>query len=68
VTPWPYPSAENLPDLEGGGIWNTEGWVGAVLDAAAVVGGSGGTGEPAERAERFLASAVAACRTLLTAP
>jgi len=62
VTPWPYPSTENLPDLEGGGIWNTEGWVGAVLDSAALLDG---TGDPAHRAERFLASAVAGCRTLL---
>ena len=62
VTPWPYPSPENLPELDGGGTWNTEGWVGAVLEAATLLGGAG---DPAHRAERFLASAVAACRTLL---
>jgi len=62
VTPWPYPSTENLPDLEGGGIWNTEGWVGAVLDAATLLDGSG---DPGHRAERFVASAVAGCRALL---
>ncbi len=65
VTPWPYPSTEKLPDLEGGGIWNTEGWVGAVLDAATLLDG---VGDPAHRAERFLASAVAGCRALLAAP
>lgn len=62
VTPWPYPSAEKLPDLEGGGIWNTAGWVGAVLESATLLDG---TGEPAHRAERFVESAVAACRALL---
>jgi hypothetical protein len=62
VTPWPYPSGEKLPDLEGGGIWNTAGWVGAVLESAALLDG---TGEPAHRAERFVESAVAGCRALL---
>ena len=65
VTPWPYPSTEKLPDLEGGGIWNTEGWIGAVLDAATLLNGAG---DPAHRAERFLASAVAGCQTLLATP
>jgi hypothetical protein len=63
VTPWPYPSPENLPELEGGGTWNTAGWVGAVLEAATLQDWTGGA--PQHRAERFAASAVAACRTLL---
>jgi hypothetical protein len=58
VTPWPYPSTEKLPKLEGGGTWNTEGWVGAILDAATITDGAG---DP----ERFLDSAVAGCRALL---
>ncbi|HQV31145.1 MAG TPA: hypothetical protein PKV71_04675 [Calditrichia bacterium] len=35
VTPWPYPEREKsaLPNLESGGMWHTEGWVGAVLPA-----------------------------------
>ncbi|HKH46365.1 MAG TPA: hypothetical protein VKM72_17020 [Thermoanaerobaculia bacterium] len=64
VTPWPYPSTNKLPDLEGGGIWNTQGWVGAVLDAATLLDGSG---DPAHRAERFVESAVAGSRALLAA-
>lgn len=31
VTPWPYPDAASLPDLEAGGRWHVEGWTGAVL-------------------------------------
>jgi hypothetical protein len=65
VTPWPYPSPENLPDLEGGGTWNTAGWVGATLEAATLLMAADTTDDPARRAERFLESAVAACRTLL---
>ena len=32
VTPWPYPDAAKLPALAAG-HWNTDGWVGALLDA-----------------------------------
>ena len=32
VTPWPYPSAAELPVLSAG-AWHTDGWVGAVLTA-----------------------------------
>ena len=32
VTPWPYPDAARLPTLSAG-RWNTDGWVGAQLDA-----------------------------------
>ena len=31
VTPWPYPDADRLGTLDGGGSWHTQGWVGAVL-------------------------------------
>jgi hypothetical protein len=65
VTPWPYPSMEKLPDLEGGGTWNTAGWVGAILDAATLLRPQENTADPAHRAERFVESAVAACLTLL---
>lgn len=65
VTPWPYPQGKELPPLAGGGIWNTEGWVGAVLDADRILEAA-----PAEREQRiqsFLDSAVAACHGLLEA-
>lgn len=63
VTPWPYPPATTLPPLPGGGIWNTEGWVGAVLEAQALTAVAGELQEA--RAREFLRAAVAACRTLL---
>jgi hypothetical protein len=64
VTPWPYPKDKELPALAAGGIWNTEGWTGAVLETPALL--SAGPGEAqALAAERFMESAIAACRGLL---
>ncbi|MEO6193438.1 MAG: hypothetical protein ABIS20_10530 [Thermoanaerobaculia bacterium] len=59
VLPWPRPTGD-LPELDGG-RWHTGDWVGAVLDAAEF----GANGGQRERIERFLNSAVAACRGLL---
>lgn len=64
VTPWPYPETRDLPPLAGGGIWNTEGWVGAVLEASTFAGSASNGGQERRVAE-FLDSAVAACRELL---
>jgi len=67
VTPWPYPKDKELPALAGGGVWNTEGWVGAVLETPALL--SAGLGDAqAKAAESFVESAVTACRTLLAKP
>jgi hypothetical protein len=64
VTPWPDPKERELPPLDGEGVWNTEGWTGAVLETSALL--RAGTGDDqAERAGRFLESAVAACLGLL---
>jgi hypothetical protein len=65
VTPWPYPPGKKLPPLAGGGIWNTEGWVGAVLDAAQIL--EAAPQERERRIQSFLDSAVAACHRLLEA-
>ena len=65
VTPWPAPKAA-LPDLEGGGRWHTEGWTGAVLDAADLAAHDGGKAR-ADALAAFVASAVAAGRTLVEA-
>jgi hypothetical protein len=62
VLPWPKPEGK-LPTLAGG-AWNTEGWVGAVMEAVEITGAAEGQ---RERAMRFLGSAVAACRLLLVA-
>lgn len=61
VTPWPYPQASALPELDDGGAWNTDGWVGAVLEGSRIVTAS----NQADQIARFLDSAVAACRRLL---
>lgn len=37
VTPWPYPDASVLPELDGTTCWNTEEWTGAVLASDALI-------------------------------
>jgi hypothetical protein len=65
ILPWPKPTGE-LPKLDGG-HWHTEGWTGAVLEASEFTRG-GSNGAQRDRIERFLSSAVAACRGLLGDP
>lgn len=63
VTPWPAPKADDLPALDEG-RWHTEGWTGAVLDAAELVR----LDDAASRASAlatFVSSAVAAGRRLV---
>jgi hypothetical protein len=62
VLPWPRPTGD-LPPLDGG-AWNTGEWLGAVLEAADLTT-AGSNGAQRERIERFLNSAVQACRELL---
>ena len=62
ITPWPYPDASKLPPLPIG-TWHTEGWVGAVLTASALLAGEGDGQE--QRASGFISAAVAACETLM---
>ncbi len=64
VTPWPYPATDNLPQLDGGGLWHTQHWVGAVLIASQL--GENNTGEARQTQIRsFLYSALKAAKTLL---
>jgi hypothetical protein len=60
VLPWPHPTGD-LPELDSG-RWHTGDWVGAVLDATDFINAGS---KQRERIERFLNSAVAACRGLL---
>ena len=62
VTPWPYPPVEGLPELDGGGHWNTEGWVGALLRGDAI---EGDAGVQRDQVASFVTSAVAASISLL---
>lgn len=64
VSPWPYPTIENLPALSAG-HWHTSGWVGAILAAESV-------GEPASESTQqvirtFLDEAVEMCHIILEA-
>ncbi|MDF0555305.1 hypothetical protein [Kamptonema sp. UHCC 0994] len=61
VTPWPYPDPTSLTQLAGGGIWHTEGWVGAILTASQLSQGE----EQQAQVEAFLDSAIEASLELL---
>jgi hypothetical protein len=63
VTPWPYPAAQLLPELDTG-RWHTEGWVGAVLTATELVDQSKHANQK-DFIDGFLQKAVSACRTVL---
>lgn len=61
VNAWPTPKDPELPALPSGGVWNTEGWFGAVLEAAPLLALA--TAEQQAAAARdFLKIAVEACR------
>jgi len=68
LLPWPRPArpADQLPALDGG-VWHTEGWLGAVLDSTEFAA-TGDQQQQRQRCERFLNSAVAACHELLEEP
>ena len=63
VTPWPHDKEPDLPGLPGGGHWHTEGWLGAILTAEAMVE-PGEAVAQAQRVEEFVAAAVEASRRI----
>lgn len=62
VTPWPYPDKDKLPQLPAG-RWNTDGWVGAQLDASEVLAAA--PDGQAAAVESFLHDAVQASIDLI---
>ncbi len=64
VTPWPCPEHPELPPLPEGGAWNTDGWLGAILEASRFMDADRAA-EQAEVVATFLRSAGEACRLLL---
>jgi len=64
VTPWPRPESDPPPP-PGAGRWHTEGWFGAVLDAARVTELSV-AGAQQERVQEFVGAAMASARGLLS--
>lgn len=65
VNAWPTPKDPELPALPSGGVWNTEGWFGAVLDAAPIQALASAEVQTAA-ARDFLAVAVEACRRFVS--
>jgi hypothetical protein len=63
VSPYPYPSLEVLPPLDGKGVWHTQHWVGAVLTASQLTGKSAQA--QAEQVRQFLRSAEQVSTALL---
>ena len=63
VTPWPYPPAGSLPPLAAG-MWNTEGWTGAVLRASDFAAAH----DQQPLIESFIAEAVGYCRGVIGSP
>jgi hypothetical protein len=63
VTPWPHPESRELPPLPAGGCWNTDGWVGAVLEADCFLAPASAA-DQAARVNLFIRSAAQACRRL----
>jgi hypothetical protein len=62
--PAPKPLPDPLPPLPAGARWNTEGWLGAVLTASALLAAADGPAQES-RAGAFLRAAVDAVRGLL---
>lgn len=63
VSPYPYPDPTSLSELDGGGFWHTQHWVGAVLTASQLTTDSAPA--QAEQVRSFLHSAVKASKALL---
>ncbi|MGB8702183.1 MAG: hypothetical protein WCD18_22430 [Thermosynechococcaceae cyanobacterium] len=63
VSPYPYPSTAQLPELDGNGLWHTQDWVGAVLTTSNLVADSSQAQQ--EQIQSFLESARLAAQSLL---
>ena len=65
VNPWPRPEDPELPEIEGGGHWHTEGWLGAVLPGSDLVAAGREATVQADGVDAFLNSALAAATRML---
>jgi hypothetical protein len=63
ISPYPYPSTTQLPELDGNGLWHTQDWVGAVLTTSKLVADSSQAQQ--EQIHSFLKSARLAAQSLL---
>ncbi len=66
VSPYPNPSSEaELPQLEAGGAWHTQGFVSAVLTGDRLVEDASQAEVQADRSHRFLSRAIETCLRLV---
>jgi len=65
ITPWPVPDDADLPPLEGGGVWQTEGFTGALLHGSQLVGRGGSVDEQEASVALYLRVALAASRAVI---
>ena len=64
VGPWPHPSPDEWPELDGKGHWHTNGFVAAVLPASDFISAN----DQPKRLHAFISSAIEACQALLAEP
>lgn len=64
VLPWPKPTQDNLPNLEGGGHWHRDGFTGAILPGSVLTQTKDAKGQAAQL-EAFVRSAVDATKEML---
>jgi hypothetical protein len=65
VSPYPYPTPENLPLLDGDGFWHTQHWLGGILPASRLTQDLGES--QVKQVKSFLQSAINASKQLLQA-
>lgn len=64
VNPYPQPRGAALPELSSGASWHTDGWIGAILPATALLALPDRATQD-DTIDQYLTTSVAACRALI---